>query len=153
MKKTLIIFVLTILIGCSFLAKKDIKQEPILGAETSFADFATVSTASSTLWSNTIKGLSSIRSLVKGNFYVGNSMGLAVATSSIYSNGKFIGIGTTIPTSLLQVSAQTGTTTLTIGNLNTSPGCLKIVNTAKTGYVYCRYSSAGTQTCNNKSCQ
>jgi hypothetical protein len=57
-----------------------------------------------------------------------------------------VGIGTTTPLGLFHVAAQTGTSTVVFGDLNTTPACFKMVDTGKTAYTYCTFS-AGTMTC------
>jgi len=64
----------------------------------------------------------------------------------IKSSTGNVGIGTTTPLGLFHVAAQTGTSTVVFGDLNTTPACFKMVDTGKTAYTYCTFS-AGTMTC------
>lgn len=86
------------------------------------------------------------------NGYNFNSVSGGVAIPRlIIQYGGNLGIGTTMPVSILHVAAQTGTSTVTIGALNTTPACLKMVDVGKTAYTYCTFS-AGTMTCSTNDC-
>lgn len=86
----------------------------------------------------------------------------ALATTTIYDSSGSLGIGTTSPSSVLQVW---GTTTarglivndgsakaiITIGKVG-APACLKIRDSADTGWTYCQ-SAAGVLACSAVSCE
>ncbi|MDD5527772.1 MAG: hypothetical protein PHO56_02230, partial [Patescibacteria group bacterium] len=57
-------------------------------------------------------------SLTKGSFQVGNNSGLASATSTIFSDGANIGIGTTLPTANLHVLSAGQNIINAISNIN-----------------------------------
>jgi len=99
---------------------------------------------------------------VANNLYIRN--GLNVGPSGIFTDGRLsiggvsyfgakVGIGTTTPSSSLEVANGTTTTTITIGSAGSGKGgCLKIRDTDDGGWTYCSVLD-GTLTCGTASCE
>jgi hypothetical protein len=95
------------------------------------------------------KGSNSGSDFAISNF---NDMGDYMSTPfSIQRSTGNVGIGTVSPSSTLQVVDATKASTLTIGEINKSIACLKMVDSNKSGYTYCTFLS-GVMTCSTKDC-
>ncbi len=84
-----------------------------------------------------------------GNLTIGS------ATGNLLLNpyGGNVGIGTTTPATILHVSSDSATTTITVGDAGSGKGgCLKIRDNADGAWVYCRVTG-GNIACSANSCE
>jgi len=119
----------------------------ISGANNTFIGFSSgYSTRQSTSSSNSL-ALGANSYFTTDNEYV---YGTSTVQYHVFPGGK-VGIGTSTPTSILDVAAQTGTSTITIGQMGKTAACFKMVDVSKSSYSYCTFSG-GVMTCSTNDC-
>ena len=95
--------------------------------------------------------------LSTNDFYLKDNSGTTTfdfnrATGELYISGN-VGIGTTTPSSLLHISKDSATTTITIGNESGGGlACLKLRDSDDGGWSYCTILD-GTMNCTTTSCE